>query len=67
MPPLKPAKIAVDPTYTLAFIATISGTAHTYVYTQSGGSAGGDLIDLVGVTATSLMTIGTTAGGLFIA
>jgi Ca2+-binding RTX toxin-like protein len=51
----------------VAFNATISGVAHTYVYTQSGASAGGDLVDLVGVTGTSLIVTGTTAGGILIA
>lgn len=48
------------------FTATISGVAHTFVYTQSGASAGGDIVDLVGVTGTSLITSGTTAGGVLV-
>jgi hypothetical protein len=53
---------------TLAFVATISTVPHTYVYTQTTGNAGGDAIDLVGVTATSLLitTNATTLGALFI-
>jgi S-layer protein len=53
-----------DTTY---FVATIGGSTDTYVYTQSGAGAGGDIIDLVGVTGTSLITSGTTAGGVYIA
>ena len=52
---------------TTYFTATIDGTAHTYVYTQTGASAGGNLVDLVGVTATQLITSGTTSGGVLIA
>lgn len=40
---------------TTFFTATFSGTEnHTYVYTQNGSGAGGTLVDLVGVTATSI-------------
>ncbi len=41
---------------TVAFTATINGTAHTYIYEQVGAdpsSANDILIDLVGVTLTS--------------
>lgn len=54
---------AGDTTY---FTATIDGVNHTYVYTQAGVSAGGDLVDLVGLSATSLITTGTTSGGILI-
>ena len=53
---------------TVAFTATIGGTAHTYMYTQGddGGTNGLDvLVDLVGVTATGV-TEGATNGYLFI-
>jgi len=54
---------AGDTTY---FTATIGNVSHTYVYTQTGDSAGGDLVDLVGLSATSLITTGTTSGGILI-
>ena len=49
------------------FTATVGSTAHTYVWTQSSANAGGDFIDLVGVTATALITTNLTTGSaLFI-
>lgn len=51
---------------TVYFTATINSIAHTYVYTQTGATAGGELVDLVGITGTSLITTGTTAGGILI-
>ena len=39
-----------------------TGNSNSYIYTQSGASAGGDVIELVGITATGIMTSGTTAG-----
>jgi hypothetical protein len=51
---------------TTYFVATIASTASTYVYTQSGETAGGDLVQLIGVSGTSLMTTGATASGVFI-
>ena len=51
------------------FTGTISGVSSTFIYTQeSAGAAGAfTLIELVGVTATSLITTNaTTAGAVFI-
>ena len=48
---------------TVAFIATISGVTHTYVYTQTtknAGIANGAMVDLVDVLATGLVDNGTT-------
>ena len=50
------------------FTATIGTVAHTYVYTQAGTGAGGDVVDLIGLTGLSLnATNATTAGLIFIA
>ena len=38
----------------VAFTATIGSVNHTFIYTQTGAGAGGDLIDLEGVTLTRL-------------
>ena len=48
---------------TVAFVATIDTVAYTYVYTQAGSSAGGDAVELVGVTATSIVTSSSGADG----
>ena len=48
---------------TVAFIATISGVTDTYVYTQTtndSGIATGAMVDLVNVSATSIVVNGTT-------
>ncbi|MCW5735268.1 MAG: DUF4347 domain-containing protein [Enhydrobacter sp.] len=48
---------------TVAFVATISGVSHTYVYTQqsdSPGIANGSMVDLVNVLATGIVANGTT-------
>jgi len=53
--------------FNVTYAAAVNGSVtHTYVYTQTGASAGGVLVDLVGVTGTSLITSGTTAGGILI-
>ena len=41
---------------TLAFTASISSVSHTYIYSQTTGSAGGQLVDLSGVTASGITT-----------
>ena len=49
---------------TVAFVATISGTAHTYVYEQVAGtknSANDILVDLQGVTLTNLSSLITSS------
>ena len=47
---------------TVAFTATISGVTDTYVYTQTtrSGIANGAMVDLVNVSATSIVVNGTT-------
>ena len=48
---------------TLAFTATISGVTHTFVYTQTTslpGITNAAMVDLVNVSATSIVTNGTT-------
>ena len=48
---------------TLAFTATISGATHTFVYTQTTslpGITNAAMVDLVNVSATSIVTNGTT-------
>ena len=54
----------------VAFTGTIGGIAHTWVYSQgdaTGANNANDvLVDLVGVTATSLITAGATAGAVLI-
>ncbi len=52
-----------DTTY---FVATIGGSTDTYVYTQSTANAGGDLVQLIGVSGTSLITTINTASAVFI-
>jgi len=53
---------------TVWFTGTISSVAHTWVYTQDDTIAGGDFVDLSGVTATSIeTTASTTANIVFIA
>ena len=37
------------------------GNSNSYIYTQDEDTAGGDVIELVGITATGIMTSGTTA------
>ena len=47
----------------LAFTATLSGTTHTFVYTQTTslpGITNAAMVDLVNVSATSIVTNGTT-------
>ena len=55
---------------TVAFTATIGGTSHTYLFSQ-GTDAGGDnsqdlLVDLVGVTATALVTGAAASGAILV-
>jgi Ca2+-binding RTX toxin-like protein len=48
---------------TVAFV----GNSNTYVYQQTGSGTGSHvLVELVGITATSLITAGTTSSGLLI-
>lgn len=49
---------------TVAFV----GNSNTYVYTQTADTAGTyDVVELTGITGTSLITSGTTGGGVLIA
>ncbi len=53
----------------VVFTGTIGTTTHTWVFTQGdavGTNASDVLVDLVGVTATSLITSGSVAGAVFI-
>jgi hypothetical protein len=52
---------------TAAFTATIGGVAHTYTVIQGATGAHDVVIDLIGVTATSVTTGTATAGAIHIA
>ena len=48
----------------LAFVGSVGGTATTWLYSQTGATAGGNLIQLDGVTGLSLTATNATTAGL---